>query len=120
MDIQPRVTSDIGQHDYDWLDSRFGTEDPETVTLDLSKFTEATHYPDGFIRAGGPITKDGTTGLYGPAAEADTTCDGHLYQNVQVNSGATKAGAPMLWHGVVRSARVPYAAGALAPHFRYV
>lgn len=120
MDIQPRVTSDIAHHNTDWLGSRFGTEDPQTVTLDMSKFVAATHYPNGFIPDGMPLVKDAVSGLYGPSGAADVDCDGYLYKATNVPNGATKIGAPMLWHGVVILARLPLTTTARNSHFSYL
>jgi hypothetical protein len=62
------LTTSFQVEDRSWLLSPHGT-DPgttPTVTLDVSAFTAATHYPNGFFPSGillAPIT---ASGLYGP------------------------------------------------------
>jgi hypothetical protein len=123
MDLQPRTVLTQAVAKVDWLFSRHGTEATDTITLDLTTFTAGTHYvaADGYIPAGTPIVKDGTTNLYKPVASNATTCDGHLFREVPVNSGQTKAGAALLWHGEVVLAKLPtFAPNARAAHVRYV
>lgn len=120
MDLQPvKTTFAYGQEA--WLASREGTEFTESVTLDLSKFTAATHYPDGYIPAGAPLVANGTSHMYEPAADAATTCDGHLFMNVKVNTGATKAAGPLLvGPAKVRISGIPFANTARAAAIRYL
>jgi hypothetical protein len=79
---------------YAWLASAFGTERRFTGSLDVSLFTEADHFADGFIPAGmvlGPVTA--TPGLYGPyddgAADGTEVAAGHLWHNVRIPVGTT-------------------------------
>lgn len=75
MDLSLR-TETWGQDDQSWLGSQHGTEAPRSITLDVSKFTEGTHYPDGYFLSGLPLGKVTATGRYGPyggrAAEVQT------------------------------------------------
>lgn len=50
-----------------WLLSQHGTDPGTTpgVTLDISSFTPAVHYPNGYIPSGTALAKQ-TNGLYGP------------------------------------------------------
>lgn len=61
------TTETFGGGDYRWLDSARGTEHPKSATLDISAFTEGTHFPDGYVKSGQPVTFLAASGLYGPA-----------------------------------------------------
>lgn len=51
-----------------WLLSPHGTEPGSTpsVTLDISAFTQGTHFPNGYIPSGMHLGKITASGLYGP------------------------------------------------------
>lgn len=68
MDLSLRTEAWVVE-DRSWLGSRDGTEFTETITLDTSAFTEATHYPDGFVPSGTVLAKL-PSGLYAPYAAA--------------------------------------------------
>jgi hypothetical protein len=57
-------------------------------TLDVSAFTAATHYPNGFLRSGIVLGRITATGLYGPyadaAADGRQTAAGILFSSVRV------------------------------------
>lgn len=55
-----------------WLYGPHGTEPGANpnITLDISAFTPATHYPNGFIPSGTVLGKITATGLYGPYDDA--------------------------------------------------
>jgi hypothetical protein len=95
-----------------WLQSAHGT-DPNAnpgITLDVSKFTEATHYPDGFVASGTVLGKVTATGLYGPYDNAATdgreTAAGHLFGSL-VLKGETRVGGALVVHGFVDAAKLP-------------
>jgi hypothetical protein len=57
----------------DWLLSPHGAG-PGTnpvIVLDVSAFTEAIHYPNGYIPSGCPLAKITASGLYGPYSVTD-------------------------------------------------
>jgi hypothetical protein len=56
-----------------WLLSPHGTDPGTTpsITLDVSAFTAAVHYPNGYIPSGTPLGKITATGLYGPYSVTD-------------------------------------------------
>ncbi|MGW1059346.1 hypothetical protein [Micromonospora rubida] len=56
-----------------WLLSPHGTDPGTTpsITLDISAFTPAVHYPNGYIPSGTPLGKITATGLYGPYSVTD-------------------------------------------------
>lgn len=66
MDLSPQKTTVSGLSDKSWLHSLHGVDLNKSVTLDLTLFDEATHYPDGSIRSGTVLGKVTATGLYGP------------------------------------------------------
>lgn len=98
-----------------WLLDRGGWE-WDSVTLDISTFTAATHYPNGFVPSGTNLAKITATGLYGPyddtAVDGRAVLSGHLGASTKVPNPAdtTKdAGAPLLFSGVVKSSKLPVA-----------
>lgn len=99
----------------DWLDSEHGTDATVPVTLDVSAFTEADHYPNGFLPSGlalGLITASSQYGPYdGAAADGTETLVGHLYAQVKVKAGATVVSGALLRHGFVKENKLPIAAG---------
>lgn len=117
MDIGVQSTQ-YQSEDRSWLLSEHGTEPGATpsVTLDISKFVAATHFPNGFIKSGCALGKVTATGLFGPYD--DTAVDGRqtathlLFSEVRVTrqdgSNATKVGGAGLKHGFVDPAKLPY------------
>jgi hypothetical protein len=82
------------------------------VTLNLSAFTSATHYPNGYIPSGTPVAI--VSGLAVPYTSAEGTTTGagvlagHLFNDERV-VGTGNFSAPALDHGRVRTAKVPRA-----------
>jgi hypothetical protein len=64
------------------LKTDVGIGDAETITCDVSLFTKATHYVDGFLKAGIVLAKVTSTGKYGPYA-------GDLSESVSIAVDAT-------------------------------
>lgn len=56
-----------------WLLGPHGTDPGTTpgITLDVSAFTAAVHYPNGYIPSGTPLAKITASGLYGPYSVTD-------------------------------------------------
>lgn len=73
-------TESWGTDDKSWLGSRHGIGECASVTLDISTFTEAIHYPDGYFKSGIALGKITATGKYGPYAhqtnEVQTVTEG--------------------------------------------
>lgn len=112
MDLSLR-TETFGADDQSWLGSTHGTQATESITLDVSAFTPATHYPAGYFKSGIPLGEiTATPGKYGPydgaATDGRQTLVGFLYAAVKAPSVNTVdvAGA-MLVHGKVRASRLP-------------
>lgn len=67
MSINVKSTS-IAVGDDSWLAGRHGTDDIRSITLDISAFTEGTHYPNGFLKSGLPLGEITASGKFGPYA----------------------------------------------------
>jgi hypothetical protein len=126
MDLSPVTTTTSALDDNSWLGSEHGVDSARSVTLDLSTFTEADDYPDGYLKPGIALGKVSASGEYGKfdsgVTDGRETCVGHLFGTTKVNAGAAKAGAALLWHGVVVAARLPAGAApsSVPPHILYV
>jgi hypothetical protein len=111
MDISVRTTGPFAVEDRSWLGSAHGTTATRTITLDTSAFTEGTHYPNGYIASGTVLGRITATGLYGPysnaAGDGREVARGYLFNSTPVTSGGPDVGAPLLEHGVVRTANLP-------------
>ncbi|MCM2391705.1 head decoration protein [Streptomyces albipurpureus] len=118
MDLSLKVES-FTQDRRDWLGSAHGTDAPVSASLDVSKFTAGTHYPDGYIKSGIPLGKVTATGLYGPYDDAVSdgrqTLVGFLFTAQDVNArrvASTKVVGSMLVHCFIREAKLPIAVDA--------
>lgn len=85
-------------------------------TLDVSAFTEATHYPNGFIPSGTVLGRITATGLLGPyddgAVDGRETAVGFLFSATKVPaSGADVGAAYVAAFAVVRVSRLPDESG---------
>lgn len=113
MDISVRTVA-FGTENRSWLGSAHGTDATRTITLDVSTFTEATHYPDGYIPSGTVVGRITATGLYGPYDNAATDgreiAAGFLFNSIPIN-GTADVGAPLLEHGMVVEANLPANSG---------
>lgn len=120
MDIQPIVTTETVAAGRDWLGSMHGVpECTDTVTVSLATLTPAATYivegnalePRRTLKSGIPLGKITASGLYGlylkTATDGREVLAGFLAQEVAAGPGATRVVAPMLWHGVVKAAKVP-------------
>jgi hypothetical protein len=99
----------FGPGDQSWLGSTHGIRESRTVIIDISTFTPATHYPDGFIKSGFPIAIVGGVGVPyditpGTVAGAGILA-GHLLTDQRVY-GTADFGAPLLDHGRVKVAKI--------------
>lgn len=67
------------QSDYSWLGSRANIEFAKSGTLLIASATKATHYPDGYIKAGtllAEYTSGANQGLLGVYVNNDTVGEG--------------------------------------------
>lgn len=113
MDISIKSRSFDGG-DISWLGSSHGTDAARSITLDVAKFTKATHYPDGVLKSGLPLTK-GTSGKYEPFTGDDgSKLAGFLLTPVDVAATATAVAGALLDHGRVKTAKLPATISAAA------
>lgn len=100
-----------------------------SVTLDVSTFTQATHYPTGYIPSGTLLGKITATGLYGPydadATDGREVAAGLLWDSTTVTG--TEEAAPIWLTGFVREEKLPANSGidaaaktALAAWFKFL
>jgi len=112
----PRLKNEtIGAGDQSWLGSAHGIRNCRTELLDISTFTPATHYPNGYIPSGTPVAKVG--GVLVPYDSTEVTVTnagvlaGHLFTD-QAVVGTDDFAVPVLDLGRVRSAKVPQGSNA--------
>lgn len=107
----PRLVSEtFGAGDMSWLDSTHGIANARTDLLDISTFTEGTHYPNGYIPSGTPVAKVGGVLVPYTSAEGTTTNAGVLHGHVLTDQpvvGTADFAVPVLKHGRVVASRVP-------------
>jgi hypothetical protein len=116
MGLQPKTTelSIVDQDNI--IQSDLGTQNAKTGTLDLTKFEVSA--AGGVIPAMTPVVKNEGTGLYEPAiaytggayVQADEA-DGHVYEPVAYDAGATRAPFALFWIGRLKASRIPVPAG---------
>ncbi|MFF3565359.1 head decoration protein [Streptomyces sp. NPDC002574] len=127
MTVQPVTTTQSLTADRSWLASLHGTRDVDSITLDLSTFVSGTHYmpsadtnvPYSRLLSGLPVGKITASGLYGlyatGAADGRQNLAGFIFAEVLFAPAQTKVGAALLWHGSVKTAKLPVAVAAVAP-----
>lgn len=99
-----------------WKASGFGDEYHPGITLDISKFTAGTHFPNGYIPSGCVLGKITASGMYGPYNDAlsdgTNTAAGHLIATVRVTqangANAAKVSSGLLIRGDVIEANLPF------------
>lgn len=112
-----QTTEWFGNDDQSWLGSEHGTQATETIVLDTSTFTPATHYPEGFFKSGIPLGQITAGGKFGPydnaAADGREKLVGFLFSAVGAPTVNTIDPAGALFvHGKVRESRLPVAVDA--------
>lgn len=127
MTVQPVTTTQNLTADRSWLGSLHGTREVDTITLDMSTFVAATHYvastdtavPFSRFLSGIPVGKITASGLYGlyntGAADGRQTLAGFVFAEVLFNPAQTKVPAALLWHGSVKTAKLPVVVAPVAP-----
>lgn len=115
-----RTERDVVVGNMEWLGSNHGIRNARTEILDISAFTAATHYPDGYIRSGQPVAKVGGMLVPYDGTEGVTTNAGVLAGFVLtdiplgVTAGQTAVATedfnvPLLDHGRVKTGKLPVA-----------
>ncbi|MFB7212707.1 head decoration protein [Streptomyces sp. NPDC056255] len=110
--ILAQTTEQYGSDDQSWLGSAHGTDSTETIALDTSTFTPATHYPNGYFKSGIPLGRITAGGKYGPydgaATDGREALVGFLFAAVKAPTVNTiDPAAALLTHGKVRESRLP-------------
>lgn len=91
------------------------------VTLDPSKFTQATHYPNGYLPSGtvvGIVTASGLAGPYdGAAGDGTATAYGITYGDARFvrpdGTTAAKVGVSVVaYDAIVSVSKLPFAVGS--------
>ncbi|SDD41273.1 potassium transporter [Auraticoccus monumenti] len=104
----PRMKSEtIGGGDQSWLASDHGITNCRTSVLDVSAFTKATHYPNGYFPSGLEVNVASESAVK-PWTGAATEKLGFLFTD-QSTDGTADIPAPILRHGMVKTARLPVA-----------
>jgi len=99
MDISTRSRGTWVNEDQRWIGN--GGEPigrNRSIILDRSAFTEADHYPNGFIPSGTPLARNAATGMYVPYARGTQdvntitrTATGGTFTLTRVGGGTTAA-----------------------------
>jgi len=100
----------FGGGDLSWLGTAHGIAGARTEILDISAFTLATHYPNGYIPSGLPVAKVGGVLVPYDATEGTTTGAGILAGFVLTDhkvDGTADFAVPMYDHGRVKVASLP-------------
>ena len=107
----PRLkTETLGGGDQSWLGSTHGIANARTEIIDISTFTLATHYPNGYIPSGLPVAKVGGVLVPYDATEGTVTNAGILAGFVLTDhkvDGTADFGVPLYDHGRVKVASLP-------------
>lgn len=127
MTVSPVTTTQNLTADRAWLASLHGTDVVDSITLDMATFTAGTHYfastdttvPYSRLLSGLPVGKITASGLYGlyatGASDGRQALAGFVFAEVLFAPSQTKVPAALLWHGSVRTAKLPVAVAAVAP-----
>lgn len=109
MDIAIKRAS-FGQDDQSWLGSAHGTTAAQSITLDVSTFSKAKHFPGGFLKSGLPLAKSGAKHVLWTAG---ANLAGFLFTPVQAPAdSSTPVGGALLEHGRVIAAKLPVSVDA--------
>ncbi len=106
MDIQPYTTTETLAVGRPWLMSMLGIEANQTITLDLSKFSETLHWteasahqPERKLKSGIPLGKLSASGLYAPYAAVTNEI-----QTLTVTGAPTGGTFTITWSGQTTTA----------------
>jgi hypothetical protein len=119
MNLNPTINT-LGRDDQSWLGSAHGTNSARSITLAISAFTKATHYPNGYLPSGLPLgkyTSGANSGLFGPytvgASDGSQTLAGFLF-TATATDGTSNPNGALLDHGKVIVANLPISVDATA------
>lgn len=98
-------TETYGAGDQSWLGSDHGIFNCRTGTIDVSTFTKATHYPNGYFPSG-LIVNVADEGAVKPFTGAAGEVFAVLFTD-RSTDGVTDREAPIFRHGIVKTAKLP-------------
>lgn len=104
----PRRSTGTRTGDQRWIGSRHALDSAKTATVDVTAFTEATHYPNGYLPSGlqvnaaDPANVVPYTGVAGEVLR-------FLKDNHEVEAGVDEIQVALLWHGLVYTDVLPVA-----------
>lgn len=104
----PKIrTESFGSGDQSWLGSTHGIRNARTAVIDVSTFTKATHFPDGYIKSGTEVNVANEAAVKPYTGVAGEQL-GFVLTDQQV-VGDADFGAPILRHGLINKAKLPIA-----------
>lgn len=104
----PEVTrTSFGSGNQTWLGSAHGLRNARSSVLDVSAFTESTHYPNGFIPSGTPVNA-ADEGAVVPFADVAGAKLGFVLFDTPV-TGTEDINAAVIRHGLIKTAQLPSA-----------
>lgn len=100
-------TENYGSGDQSWLGSAHGIRNARTVIADVSTFTKATHYPDGYLRSGTEVNVANEAAVKPYTGVAGEQLGYILFDQAVV--GDADFAVPVLRHGIINKAKLPIA-----------
>lgn len=115
-------TTSYGTGDYSWMLNTDGLDEAVTGVLDVSTFTKATHYPDGYFPSGLPVRVDDRD-VIRPWADTVGARIGFLKGDWKTD-GVEDVNCAVVVRGNIKTAQVPLAgfavpATAAQPQFAF-
>ena len=102
----PRLVSEsFGRGDQTWLGSDHGITNAATGTLDVSTFTKATHYPNGYFPSG-LIVNAANLAVLAPFTGAVGEKLGFVLFD-QATDGVADLPTAVLLHGIIKTSKLP-------------
>ena len=109
-------TTTYGSGDYSWLLNTHGLNDGGQGVVDISAFTKATHYPDGYLPCGTPVNAANRAALV-PWSDAAGAVLAFI-DGDQPTDGVEDINVALVTHGdgiIVKNLPVTFAKPATAP-----
>lgn len=100
-------TTEYGSGDFSWMLNTDGLDEAVSGVLDVSAFTEATHYPDGYFPSGLPVRVD-ARGAIVPWADVLGARLGFLKGDHKTD-GSEDVNCAVVVRGNIKTANLPVA-----------
>jgi hypothetical protein len=102
------TTTTYGTGDFSWLRNTDGLDDAAvTGVVDISDFTEGTHFPDGYLPSGLPVRIDDLDDIR-PWADAAGAILGFLKGDWKTD-GVEDLNVAVIYRGSIKLAKLPVA-----------